>query len=94
MTKKEHDALQKFMNRTMDLQKIESEAFTALQDLATANGLPRYCSAQLNAEQLAHTPDAEKAERLYKQWLDANSKQDLLCDYGMMLAELNFWKKH
>jgi len=57
--------------------------FKDLQEMSRKCGLPAYCSAQVNCEQItasaaASSADKSRAGTLYNQYVTANAKEDAL----------------
>lgn len=92
MTKKERDALQKFINRTTEIDKRAHEIFQSLQDMCRQHGKTAWCSASENRKELQDTGDAFRADLLYEEYLKLDGARKLIGDLGSTLAKLNFWK--
>lgn len=95
MTKKEHEAFQKFMNRTGAIENDRMKAFKELQDLSRKHGLTVWCNAEDNAKQLQNVADEfdkRRAEHLYNYYVSLEGASAMLSELGGVLAELNFWK--
>lgn len=99
MRKTEKETLQAFMNRFTELNNEEMKHFKALQSLSRENGLTVYCSAVSNFEQLyelaietGNTSLKRDALTLYAAYENVCGKQELLNNYGSMLANIDFWK--
>lgn len=97
MTNKEHNALKRFFNRRQAMETERNNAFTELQEMSRKNGLPAWCCAEDNRNQLQNVSDESdriRANYLYEKYIVLGAKLDLLNDLGGTLAELNFWKNH
>lgn len=91
MTERERTALQGFMNKWNEIESDKDEAFKKLQNLSRDNGLPVYCCAKTNAEQL-RAAGVEIAEEWYERYVMKCGEADLIQEYGEMLSGINFWK--
>lgn len=97
MTKKEHDALQRFINRRTAMETERTNAFIELKEMSQKHGLPEWCDAEENRNQLQNVSDEfdkYRANYLYEKYIVLGAKIDLMNDLGGTLAELNFWKNN
>jgi len=93
MTQAERTALQKLINETTTINNRRNECFKELQIMSKECGLPMWCCAKTNRDQLQQTDFARKADCLYEEYLVLGGKDDMLMKFGRTLAELGFWKK-
>lgn len=91
MTKKERKALQKFMNKFTELEEEKDRIFKELQEENKKVNGNAWCSAKTNMEELKKA-GVKWAEAHYEKYLYYCAQQDLIGEYGQMLAELKFWK--
>lgn len=103
MTRKEHDALQQEMNRIDHYRKLSDRYFKELQDMSRDLGLPVWCSAISNHEQLRDRTEpytvggcsctyGDRARMAYEMYISCNAKEDALTDVALVLSRLGFWK--
>lgn len=100
MTKAERAMLQGIINRLGPLGDESDRIFKELQAMARDLGLPVYCSAKSNTEQLLKCDEpytkystyAASADYLYEQYVEINAKKDMIRELGGELAKLGFFK--
>lgn len=98
MTRNERAAVQKFINKISELDRISDETLETLKDMNEAHGDGhRWCSWKGNLDGLAKTLDRDdiiyrRAEYQYERFLKAEAQKDLIRSLGQDLADLGFWK--
>lgn len=93
MTKNERKAMQDFINRIEDYQTQRNNAFAELQKLSVEAGLPKYCSAKENRDQLVKVGN-RYADNIYNEYVKMTGKIETMHEFGEMLASLSFWKNN
>jgi hypothetical protein len=98
MTTKERTAIQRFVNKLSELDEIKHAAFVELQNINEAHGDGnRWCSPDYNLDCLiaanAEQIHINRAKRCYRDYFEADAKQDLIRELGGTLADLGFWKE-
>lgn len=97
MTTKERQTIQNFFNRMSEFDKEQDEMLKNLMDLNETYGDgSRWCSWKHNLDMIRENCEDElivaRAETMYRRFLEASAKEDLLMELGSELAELGFWK--
>ncbi len=91
MTKREHEELQKLMNKSIEYSNQADKYFKRLQELNATEGTgTRWCSAADNTKDLLSV--GKDYLYLYLGYVEARAKDEELWELGGVLAELNFWK--
>lgn len=92
MTKREHEALQKFFNTFDEHDKKADSLFKQLQERNAEIGTgTKWCSAEHNATDLLSTGD-DYGMTLYTKYVEERGKAEAIMKLGRLLADLNFWK--
>ena len=97
MTTKERQTLQKFFNRMTEFDIEQEEMLHNLMDLNQTYGDgSRWCSWKANLDGILENCEDSiirgRAETMYRRFLEAQAKEDLLMELGSDLADLGFWK--
>lgn len=103
MTQREHDALQRFINRSQTHRKNADAQYNELQEMCRQLGLPVYCCAKTNYDQLkdhqepytengCNTTYGRRAEILHHCYIQELAKKDTIEQLGSVLAGYGFWK--
>ena len=100
MTTKERKTIQNFVNRMTELRETADSAFKELQTLNKSVSGTAWCSAESNYKDIVEclskpgcSPHiADRAQRLYEQYVGAEAQQILLQDLMTDLANIGFWK--
>lgn len=91
MTKREHETLQKRINKISEYRAEADRVFEKLKTLNATEGTGhRWCCAVQNVRDLLSC--GKDYMWLYDKYVEACAKADGLSDLGKDLAELNFWK--
>lgn len=92
MTKREHEELQKAMNKATAHRKKAEECFHRLQELNFKEGTGhRWCSAETNAKDLLSV--GKDYMWLYARYVEENAMEEATCEVAKVLSRLGFWKK-
>ena len=98
MTKVERAAVQGFINKTSELEKIMYKILKDLQEMNETHGDGhRWCSWEACLDGLAANLGRDdiiyrRAKHQYERYIKASAQKDLILEFGVELAELGFWK--
>lgn len=98
MTTKERAAVQGFINKMTELDKIRMETLETLKDMNAAHGDGhRWCSWDACLEGIAKHNDRQsieyrRAAHVYEEYIAAQAQLDLISSFGGELANIGFWK--
>ena len=98
MTTKERTTVQGFINKITELDNIIDETLQTLQDMNIEHGDGhRWCSWDGCLDGIAKYNTREsieyrRAANVYRKFVEASAKRDLITSFGGELAELGFWK--
>ena len=99
MTIKERTTVQNLINKMDEFDEIENYTLKTLQDMNVKHGDGhRWCSWDACLEGIAKNNSRDSIEYkraaiIYRQYIEASAKIDLIRDFGIELSKVGFWKK-